>query len=199
MFTRENFLLLLGEIIATQTSGGGRGGVGFLKTANLNLLSDLRTSAGLTLTAGTNPLVAALETNALGIQWAAGDSTKGSIVYKIPNDYDENSDTLILSMIVNSAGNTNAPTITANVYNKRKGTALSADLAPSASAAIPKSATAATAAAEVTITIQGAGLLVGDVLTILLAPGTHATDAVNLYALSIRYYSCLVAMRSALR
>lgn len=199
MFTRENFLLFLGEIITTQTSGGSRGGVGYLKTKDINLLADLRTSGGLTLTAGTNPLVASLETNALGVQWAAGDSTKGSFQFAVPIDYDQGSDTLILSMIVNSAGNTNAPTITANIYNKRSAAALSADLAPAASVAIPKSATAATAASEVTITLQGAGLKAGDVLTILLAPGTHATDAVNLYGMSVRFYSSLVGYYPSLR
>jgi hypothetical protein len=101
--------------------------------------------------------------------------------------------------MVNSAGNTNAPTFSANVYQKRAGTALSANLAPSASAAINKSATAATAAGEVTITVSGKGLKAKDVLTILLAPGSHSTDAVNLYGLEIRYKSTIAAYHEANR
>lgn len=190
MFTPANFLIRLKDLVSQTTNGAGSG-VGFYRTVPLPLGS-FRTSGNLTLTAATNPLVAALETNFLGVQWAAGDSTKMSLNWVVPDDYDKNTDIIKLNYLCNSAANTDSPTLTVNVYRKRAGTALTADLAPSATSAIAKSATAATAAAVRTVTISAKGLQAGDVLSILVAPGTHATDAVNLYSVSLRYPSTLV-------
>ncbi len=192
MFTPANFLLRLAGLITYGSNGNGSG-LGFIRSAS----HTLKSATGLGLTAGTNPLVAAFETNHIGVQWASGDSTKAMFTFVVPLDYDTTSDYLSIVLEVNSNGNTNAPTFTANVYSKRAGTALTADLAPAASAAIAKSATATTALAETTILVQGKGLKPRDVVTIYLAPGTHATDAVNLYGLEVRYRSTLVAFNSA--
>jgi hypothetical protein len=168
------------------------GGDGLTKSVVIPL-TDLKTSAGLTLTAGTNPLTAALETNAVGVQWAAGNATAALLNFVVPLDFDKGADLLQVAFMVNSAGNTDAPILDATVYRKRAGAALSADLDPTASSAIPKSATAATAAAERIITLLGKGLQARDILTILVAPGTHGTDAVNVYGVEVRYKSTLVA------
>lgn len=187
--TPSNFFQALKSMFFT-------GGSGFVRSVVIPL-TDLKTSAGLTLTAGTNPLVAALETNAVGVQWAAGNATAALLNYVVPLDFDQGADLLQIVFLVNSAGNTDAPILDATVYRKRAATALSADLDPTASAAIPKSATAATAAAERTIILSGKGLRPRDVLTILIAPGTHATDAVNVYGVEARYKSSLVAYAPA--
>lgn len=196
MFNRNNFLIECAGLVTGQTNGAGQG-VGFIRSYTVPLQS-LRTAAGLTLTAATNPLIAALETNFIGLQWASSDSTKAQLNFTVPLDYDENSDTITLAILVNSAGTTDSPTLSANVYKKSAGAALSADLAPAASAAIPKT-TAATAAAVRTITISGKGIKAKDVLTILIAPGAHTTDAVNVYGIDIQYKSTLVAFSSANR
>jgi len=197
MFTLNNFLLRLNGLITGQSNGQGSG-VGFLKTMPIHL-TELKTTAGLTLTGATAPLVAALETYLLGVQWAASNATAALLIVPIPYDYDEITDKIIINMQVNSAGNTDNPTMSAVVYNKRVGTAVSANLAPSASSAIPKSATAATAAANRTITISGKGIKGGDTINILLSPSAHTSDAVNLYSLAIQYYSTLVAFDPNLR
>ena len=177
MFTRNSFLTELRGIVANNSSPGTRNGVGILVTKDLNLDNGLRTTAGLTLTASTTPAVVALETNALGIQWVAGNASKAAFQFAVPEDYDIGSDTMVLSMVINSGGNTDAPNMVANVYQKRGGAALSADLAPAMSAAIAKGSTEATSAAETTITLSGAGLLPNDVLTFQLAP-TGGTQSV---------------------
>lgn len=196
-FATNNFLLGLTGLQTFGGNGNGKG-LGFKKSEPI-ILQDLCTAAGLTLTAGTSPPIAALETNFIGIQWAAGNAAKVLLNFTVPVDYDQTTDVLNIHLLANSAGNTDAPTISANVYNKRAGTALSADLAPTASAAITKSATAATAASDVFVSIAGKGLLAGDRLTILIFPGTHGTDAVNLYGIELHYWSTLVAFNQASR
>lgn len=199
ILTPANLLLQLKQTNTSGTNGssGTGNGLGFKRSTPVPL-TDLKTSAGLTLTGATSPLVAALETNAIGVQWASSNSSKAAYIIHIPGDYDETTDTLLLNYLVNSAGTTDSPTLTANVYQKRAGTALSADLAPAATTAIPKT-TAATAAAYRTITVSGKGLKGGDVLTVLVAPGAHTTDAVNLYSFNYTYYSTLVPFDPTLR
>lgn len=171
-------------------------GDGFYRSVKIPL-TDLKTAAGLTLTAGTNPLMAALETNHVGLQWAAGNATAALLNFTVPVDYDQTADLLELVFLVNSAANTDAPILDATAYKKRAGTALSADLDPTASSAIPKSATAATAAAERKIVFSGKGLRPRDVVTVLPFPGTHATDAVNVYGVELRYRSTLVGFAAS--
>lgn len=171
-------------------------GDGFLRSHKLSITGDLRTAAGLVLTAATAPLVAAFETNALGVQVAAGQTAAGSFTFQVPLDYDQQADTLKIVVLVNSAGNTNTPILDATVYRKRAGAALSADLGSTDSAAIPS---LATLAAERTIVISGKSLRPGDVLTINLITGAHATDAVNIYGVEVRYKSALVASDPASR
>lgn len=177
--------------LPTGASPGG-GGDGIRVESQLNTISDLRTAAGLVLTAATTPAVVALETNALGVQAVASSNVLGSFVWDVPKDYDPSRDELTIRIVANSGGNTDAPTLNATVYNKRVGTALSTALTSVASAAIPKSATPATAAAERIITLSGNKLRPDDVLTINLTSGAHTTDAVNIYSVDIVYRSNIV-------
>lgn len=167
-------------------------GDGIRVSRPLNLPADVRTIAGLVLTAATVPAVVAAETNALIVQVIAGQTQGGSFVFEVPKDYDETADELKINVLSNSSANTDAPTLDATVYRKRAGVALSADLNPAATAAISKSATPATAASIRTIDVSGKGIKGGDVLTINLVTGAHATDAVNIYAINVQYKSQLV-------
>ena len=185
--TPANFLLMLPLL-----SGEGKGILQSVPIA----VTELKTSTGLTLTTITAPAVAVAETNAIVVEWADGSVTPAILNWVVPQDYHQDNDTLILSLMANSNGNTDTPTMSATVYNKRVGTAISSNLAPAASAAIP---TKTALASEVTITVSGKGLKGGDVLTILLYPGTHNNDAVDLYGLSIKYRSSLVAYDPILR
>ena len=167
-------------------------GDGFTRTVPIQLHS-LRNSSGLTLDASTtNPRLAALETNFLGMQWLAGNAAVAVLNWTVPIDYDETADRLDIVVLCNSAGDTDTPTLDANVYQKRAGASLSADLDATASAAISNNTAKA---AERVIKIRSEGLRAGDVLSIHLFPGTHATDAVNVYGLGVRYKSTLVSYR----
>lgn len=151
--------------------------------------TDLKTDAGLTLTAATVPTIANTETNGISVVAAASGVKMGSVVFVVPEDYDEVADELKIVELVASGGDTNVPTQTASVYRKRAGAALTAALTVVASAAIP---TGTAKAAERTIVVSGNGLLAGDSLTIDLVSGAHTTDSVILYGVSVQYKSSIV-------
>lgn len=149
----------------------------------------LKTTAGLVLTAATAPTIANVETNGIAVVGAASSTALGSFVFEVPKDYDFVSDELKINVLVRSAGTTDVPTITATVYRKRAGAALSAALTVVASTAVPSSTVDA---AERTIKVSGNGLKGGDVLTINLVSGAHTTDAIDVYNVEVQYKSGIV-------
>lgn len=176
--------------LPTGKSGTPGGGDGIRHEIQLNLLTDLRTAAGLVLDGSTtSPQVKALETNALGVQVAAGSTAAGSFVFDIPKDYDPDKDELTIRVIGQTGGSTDSPTMNATIYRKRAGSALSGALTTVVSGAVSK---AAGNGSEVTISVSGNGLLPDDILTINLTTSAHATDAVNIYSVDLVYRSNIV-------
>lgn len=190
LFDPSNFLTVVKFLV----TGGGRNSAGvaandagFSVVRPLNPPSDLRTVAGLTLTAATAPTVVNVETNGLAIVGAAGTLVLGSFVFQIPKDYDEATDELKINLLAGMAASADTPTVTATMYNKRAATALSANLAPVASAALSN------VVGWRTIDASGKSLRAGDTVTINLVIGAHATDAATLYAAEVSYRSTLVS------
>lgn len=172
-----------------ELAGLPAGGDGIRVEKGLNPISDLRTAAGLVLTAATTPAVVAAETNALVVQAVASSNVLGSFVFAVPKDYDKTKDELTIRVVAQSGGTTDTPTLNCTAYNKRAATALSAALTSVASGAVPNSTAKA---AEVSISLSGNRLLPDDVLTINLTSGAHTTDAINVYSLDIVYRSNVV-------
>lgn len=164
------------------------GGDGVRVTRNFSP-TDLKTTAGLVLTTGTVPTVANVETNAIAIVAVAGGTANGSFVFEVPKDYDTVSDELKINIQIVSGGNTDVPTQTCTAYRKRAGAALTAALTVVASTAIP---TSAAKSAERTISLSGNSLQAGDVLTINLVSGAHATDTVIIHNVEVQYKSSIV-------
>jgi hypothetical protein len=160
---------------------------GFRRVKSINIISDLRTTAGLVLTAATVPTVAAIETNAVAIVAAAGGTANGTFTFVVPDDYADQSDELKIRLLVVSGG-TDVPTQTATAYRKRAGAALTAALTVVASAAIP-TAPPRRRSGSSTCRQQPAA---GDVLTINLVSGAHATDTVIIHGIQVQYKSGLV-------
>lgn len=156
---------------------------------SLNLPGDLKTTAGLTLTAATVPTVANNETNAIAIVAAASGTANGSFVWAVPKTYDESADELKIKLLIHSGGDTDTPTMTATAYRKRAGAALTSALTVVASAAINNNTTGA---GEVTIDLSGNSLRGGDVLTINLVAGAHTTDTTVLNGVRLEYKSGIV-------
>lgn len=182
----QNFLKQLGEIPNKMSDG--------IRRSIEIKLHDLRTSTGLVLDASTtNPRLAALEVNHLGLQFLAGSVAPFTFNFTVPVDYDETADVLDIRLLANSAANTDSPILDSQIFRKRALTALSADLDPTASAAIPKSAAPAAIATYSVIKCRGKGIKVGDILTITVFPGAHATDAVNVYGIDVNFRSTVVA------
>lgn len=172
-----------------QLKGTPKPGGDGVRVSKNYFVGDLKTTAGLVLTAATAPTIVNVETNAIGIVVAASTTTGGSFNFSVPQDYDEVADELKIKMQVVSGGTTNVPTLTATAYRKRAGAALTAALTVVASAAIP---TSTVKAAERTIVLSGNLLLAGDVLTINIVTGAHTTDTVVIHDVSVQYKSSIV-------
>lgn len=130
---------------------------------------------------------AAVETNGLAVQWAATDTTEIALIVHVPEDYDQEDDTLKLRLLAQMGGGDDTPALTAEAYRKRPGEALSADLAPENSGALSD------AAAWVEINLSGNELQGGDVVQVFITPAAHANDAINVYGAALRYKTCFVA------
>lgn len=186
----SNFLVLIKNLV----TGGGRDSAGnakldagYLVSRPLNAPGDLKTIDGLTLTAATVPAVLRTETNGLTVAIAASQTAGGSFMFQVPRDYDETTDEFKIRVLAGLDGTTDVPTLDATIYRKRAGTALSADLNPTASTAMSDSS------AWKTINGTGLGLRRDDVLSINLVSGSHTTNAVSIHAVEVVYRSTLVS------
>ena len=81
-------------------------GDGYRKCAPLNILADVKTTAGLVLTGATVPAIAALETNFNGLQIVQGQTALGCIKWIVPDDYDSSIDEFRIRVAANRNGNT---------------------------------------------------------------------------------------------
>lgn len=152
-------------------------------------IRDLTEANGAKLDNGSTPPYAALETNSLGVQVAHSTSFIGELDIVVPADYDESVDMLRFEFLCNSAGDTDTPTIDAAVYRKRAGAALSGDLGPVASAAVP---TNTALAAWRTVNADGLAIQAEDHLHIEFTQvGYGSDDALNIYGLKVVYASDL--------
>lgn len=165
-------------------------GTGFLRDRVLQL-TDLRTSTGLIIDASTtNPRFAAVETNFLAVSSIAGQTALGTLNFVLPGDFDRQSPYLQLRLLVASAAAADTPIISPTAYLKRPSTAIKT-LTAAATAAVPASALPAWRTSLITPATSEAPLRAGDSITVNLVTGAHATDAIYLYALAIRYRSVL--------
>lgn len=168
------------------------GGENFIREEAIPLGS-IKTAAGLTLTGATAPTIAATETTGVAIVGAASTTALGTLLYPIPSDYDATADYLRVKVLAEVGGATNnALTLDATVYRKRAGTAISADLDPTASAVIPASASPTDDAAIRELILTGKGCQAGDCLTINLLTQAHTTDPVNIWGVWVERKSTLV-------
>lgn len=165
-------------------------GEGFVREKVFSL-ADLRNTDGSAIGAiGAGDFgLAAAETNGLALKWNASDATAFTLNLALPGDYDGDKDSLKLRLFAQSAGDTDTPALDATVYRKRAGAALSADLDPTISDAVPNN-TAKGGVVE--INVSGKSCQPGDVLHVTVTPGAHTTDALFLYGLTLRYRSNLV-------
>lgn len=152
-------------------------------------LNSLRDSDGTILTASTEPSREALETSFIGAVVSASQTDLGTLTFMIPRDYDATVDKLYIRFLANSAGDTNTPTIDCAMYRKRAGAALSSDIDPTISAAVNNNTTKA---GWVEIVSEDDGWQPGDAVTCVFTTSAHTTDALNVYALEVVYYSDLV-------
>lgn len=167
-------------------------GSGFKRVIQGLDINDIRLTTGaiLGVDAASNPSRVSLETYLEGIQLAASQTTLGTLTFQIPRDYDESVDKMYVRFLAGSAGTTNAPTIDAALYQKKPATALSADLNPTISAAVSKTS-ATTGTGWVEIAAETLGLDAGAAVTWVFTTSAHTTDALNVYAIEVVYYSDL--------
>ena len=193
-----NFLKMLQGVI----TGDGVLVEKSMSLRDFNLFSDGST---LTTTTSTNAGFTKGETNATILTWAATKVVAVGIEVHLPFDYDESKDEFEFHMQAGMGGSTDTPGFTANVYSKRNGVALTADLIAGAAALSRVGAVESTAALAVATTgsksvffkVSGKKLKGGDTLTFKITPGAHGTDAINVYAAWIKYRSDIVSFDPA--
>lgn len=172
-----------------------------LSLRDFNLFSD---GSYLTTTLTTNPGFAKGETNATVLSWAATKVVAAGFEFYLPFDYDESKDILEFHMKAGMGGSTDTPGLTANVYRKREGIALSADLGPLTAktrvgnvVSTAALAIATTGLKNVYFDLSGQKSKGGDCFTMKIVPGTHGTDALNVYGVKLRLRSDIVSYSSA--
>lgn len=150
------------------------------------------------LAAKVNTLISAMkgtaaETNLRVLSAPANTTAVGSIEFTVPRDYDEATDIAALRMLVASAGATDTPALTLNVYRKRAGANI-ATLAAAVAMSSRFGVTALSATARIAeFALSGLGLLRDDVVIIQIVSAAHTTDAVLVYSVTPVYRSCLVS------
>lgn len=129
----------------------------------------------------------AVETNGLALAWNGEDVTEVLVETVVPVDYDAESDELKLRLLVQMGGATDTPALTADVFRKRAGAALSADLA------VANTEDASATASWLVLDISGKGLQAGDVVQVFVTPeDAHDTDALHLYGVEWEYRGVIV-------
>lgn len=152
-----------------------------------------------TTTLTTNPGYGMAETNERAILWNATIVVAAGFTVPVPGDYDQAKDEFRILVDAMCADNN---TLTLDVYKKTMGSALTADLGPISltgySAGTSPLSSAQAPAANLSATSQrlqfdlsGKGIKAGDILTLKITPGAHATNPVQLYTLFARYRSVL--------
>ena len=173
-------------------------GSGFKRIIQGLNINSLRDSDGTPLEADstTDPERGAIETSFLGVICDSGTTEVGTLTFMIPRDYDEGIDKLHVRFLVNSAGDTNTPTIDAAMYRKRAEAALSSDIDPTISAAVNNN----TAKADwVEVVSEDDGWKPGDAITCVFTASAHSTDDLHVYGLEVVYASDLVYYEDAER
>jgi hypothetical protein len=164
-------------------------GIGFKRSIPGIDINSIRLATGAILVADSgNPGRVTSESYFETVVLPSSQTDLGTLTFMVPRDYDATQDKMRIRFLVNSGGTTDAPTLHAAIYVKKPGTALGADVSPTASAAIPKTS-ATTGAAWREIIVEGEGLEPGDAVCCLLHTGgtRGTTDSVVIYALEVVY------------
>lgn len=183
LFGPHNFLTHVKHLVM----GGGRDSAG--RSVNdsgymvdgKNIIGDSVLAAGVTYTidADSFPILSVAATN----------TGLANVSFRVPRDYDENTDILFVHIVARMGGATDVPTVTL-VAKKRVTGAAAAVITP-----VSGSPSAALSAAyqEFTLEFRGAGLLRGQLVDFLFTSAAHATDALQCSAIHVSYRSCLVS------
>ena len=158
---------------------------------SIDVTEQIKGSAGAVLTGTTtNAGVGAIETNYDGILCDASGTAVLSLKMLVPRDYDAQKDYMAVRFLAKMGGDTDsAITIDAACFQKEEATALSSDLDPTVSGAIN---TNTENAGWVEVVADGLGLTPGAGLYWEFTTDAHTSDAIDIYAVEVEYYSDLV-------
>jgi hypothetical protein len=171
----------LRKLKAQNTIGPGIRVERVLPIREFHLQSDGST---LTTTLTTNPGFDVFETNLVGLTWAAAKVVPAGYTIQIPEDYDEDSDSLIVKIKCLMAGASDTPTIAVAAYVDDASTT---DLGPDAITALSATAT------WKEIDLSGNSLTAGDIVQLKFTPAAHGSDAIEVYGMKMEYKSFLTA------
>lgn len=183
LFGPDNFLAHLKNLVM----GGGRSAAG-LPALDSGFLKDSDDLIGASVLAASVTRI----TDADGfptLNAAAGITAVANIQLRVPRDYDENTDILVVRFSAKMGGATDVPTLTMAAKKRAVGGAAAAITPVSGS---PTAALSATAQ-QFELTFRGQALLRGQAVEFLITSGAHATDALQLQSFSYSYHSTLVS------
>jgi len=164
-------------------------GIGIKKS--IDVTEKIKGTAGAALSGTTtNVGRGAIETNFDGIIADASGTAVLTLAMVVPRDYDKDVDKMRVRFLAQMAGATNtAIKIDAALFQKKVVTALSSDLNPTISAAIP---VLATKAGWVEVVADSLGLVPGSALYWEFTTTAHTTDAIHIYAVEVEYWGNIV-------
>lgn len=152
----------------------------FIPTAAVTQESGVGLLAAAAATVG----VAQLSNKNMIVQWQDSVSTAVHVQAQVPHDFDTTDDTMALHLLAVCAGTTDNVVITPEIFIVQAGAAVSADLA--VSAATITQGTSGTPE-DIEYDLSGNSIAQGDILDIVLTPGTHTTDDIELHGAYLKY------------
>lgn len=199
-FSANNFLKTAREIVTGGDAypvNGDRAADGGYWNDNWDYLNNIILSTGATLTTDAN--------NVPIVSIAAATTAVGALSFVIPRDYDETTDALRATFIMNAAGATDTPFVglipsitRASTGSTTAGTIVFLNRATTTQTGLDTFATVSTSTVNTTAqlfeaTLAGNGLHRNDILSFEISTGAHGTNAVQIYGIGFTYQTDLVS------
>lgn len=195
-YTPNNFLELCKQIVV----GGG-----FAVNSGSTMLAydggfyhDVNNTIGDLIPSASTAAITTEETNAVVWKIANGTTPTLTLAFRVPRDYDENTDYINIRVIANKvAAGADVPTLGCGLYIKQLGAALGSSTAPNATyvgISIPKVTLIATTQVQ-EFNFANKGLIRDSMAYFVLtvAGNTTGGQEVQIFDMQVVYASCLVA------
>lgn len=194
LFNKDNFLEFVKDIVVGTNKPKTTGGA---TPADGGFNQDAAVSVGDLAPATASTTVTTDAAGLRAIKSLHGQTTIGTFGFLVPRDYDQNTDKLIVRLVMAMSGNTDTPVVSVTSSTQSPTSASS-----STYGAIAAGTVGSTSALSSTITVyevdmSNQSLVRDEIVALKLTAGAHTTDDLFIYAIELVYASCLVAFQEA--